>query len=252
MSVDTISGSGDFRVGDVLNRTWRVYTGNFLFFLGITLLVYLAIFLPLGAIIGLVVLAGMGGGAEGLIVVGVILAVVLFVVLNTIGQAVMLLGTFQRMRGQPLRVGEALRRAFARFFPLVGLGIVYTLGLVIAFLLLIIPGFIVFVMWAVSVPACVVDGLGPIASLSRSAELTKGYRWKVFGLILVLSVINGVGNQFFQTAGGFVGASASLAGIAIWFVVWTGLWNCALIMIYHDLRVAKEGIDIEQIAAIFD
>jgi len=252
MAVDTISGGGDFRVGDVLNRTWRVYTGNILFFLGIVLLVYLAILLPLGAIGGLLAFAGMGGGAEWLIAAGGILAALLFVVLNTIGQAVLLLGTFQRMRGQPLRVGEALRRAFARFFPLVGLSIVYTLGLAVAFLLLIIPGFIVFVMWAVSVPACVVDGLGPIASLSRSAELTKGYRWKVFGLILVLSLINGIGNQFFQTAGGFLGVWAGLGGVAIWFVAWTGLWNCALIMIYHDLRVAKEGIDIEQLAAIFD
>ena len=252
MAVDTISGGGDFRVGDVLNRTWRVYTSNILFFVGIVLLVYLAILLPFGVIGGLVALAGMGGGAEGLIVAGVFVAIPLFVVLNTIGQAVLLLGTFQRMRGQPLRVGEALRRAFARFLPLVGLSIVYTLGVVGATLLLVIPGIIVFVMWSVSVPACVVDGLGPIASLSRSAELTKGYRWKVFGLILVLSLINGIGQQFFETALGFLGVTASLAGIGIWFVVWTGLWNCGLIMIYHELRVAKEGIDIEQIAAIFD
>ena len=46
-------------------------------------------------------------------------------------------------------------------------------------------------------------------------------------------------------------ASAVIFGI-IWFVVWIALWNCTIIMMYHDLRVAKEGIDTEQIAAIFD
>lgn len=254
MSVDSISGGGDFRVGDVLNRTWQVLTRNIVFFLGITLLVYLAVFLPLGVLVVLVVLAGAGIGSDGwwLIAVGIFLAVLLFIVLNTIGQAVLLFGTFQRLRGQPLRVGEALRRAFARFFPLVGVGMLYTLGLAVGFLLLVIPMFFAFVMWLVAVPACVVEGLGPIASLSRSADLTKGYRWRVFGLVCALSVINGIGGQFFALALGLAGEWASGVGSGLWFVVSTALWNCALIMIYHDLRVAKEGIDTEQIAAIFD
>jgi hypothetical protein len=34
--------------------------------------------------------------------------------------------------------------------------------------------------------------------------------------------------------------------------VWIAYWNCAIIMTYHDLRVAKEGIDTGQIASIFD
>jgi hypothetical protein len=253
MSVDSISVGGDFRVGDVLNRTWQVFTRNILFFIGITLLVYLAIFLPLGVVVVLVVLAGMGGDPWwGLIVAGIVLAVLLFVILNTIGQAVLLFGTFQRLRGQPLRVGEALRRAFARFFPLVGVGVLYTLGLMVGFVLLVIPAFFVFVMWLVAVPACVVESLGPVASLSRSADLTKGYRWRVFGLMFALTVINGIGGQFFAMALGVAGEWASGVGSILWFVAWTALWNCALIMIYHDLRVAKEGIDIEQIAAIFD
>jgi TM2 domain-containing membrane protein YozV len=48
--------------------------------------------------------------------------------------------------------------------------------------------------------------------------------------------------------------SQGLAGFfaIIWFVVWIAYWNCAIIMTYHDLRVAKEGIDTEQIASIFD
>ena len=35
-------------------------------------------------------------------------------------------------------------------------------------------------------------------------------------------------------------------------VVWTGYFNCVIIMIYHDLRVAKEGVDTSQIASVFD
>jgi hypothetical protein len=201
----------------------------------------------------LLALAGMSSDPWwGLIAAGIVLSVLVFVILNTIGQAVLLFGTFQRLRGQPLRVGEALRRAFVRFFPLVGVIILYTAGLMLGLVLLVIPAFFAFVMWLVAVPACVVENLGPVASLSRSADLTKGYRWQVFGLVCVLSVISGIGGQFFALALGLAGEWASAVGSGLWFVVQTALWNCALIMIYHDLRVAKEGVDTEQIAAIFD
>jgi hypothetical protein len=109
----------------------------------------------------------------------------------------------------------------------------------------------ILVVWAVIVPACLVEDRGAIDSIIRSADLTVGYRWKVFGilfLLVLLSVIAGIVQQklmaFNQTA-------ASIFAV-IWLLVWIAYWNCNIIMIYHGLRVAKEGVDTEQIAAIFD
>ena len=252
MSVDAMQAGGDFRVGDVLARAWNIFTGNILFFLGITLLIYIAIFMAVGMVILLFALAGWGTSMVWLMVVGVFLAVILFFALNTIGEAVLLLGAFQRMRGESLRVSEALQRAFARFLPLIGLGILWASALIVGFLLLVVPAIILMCMWWVVVPVCVVEGLGPVASLSRSAALTKGYRWKIFGLMLVLFVMNGIGSQIVELLFGLAGGVMSGAGSLLWFVAWTAFWNCVLIMTYHDLRVAKEGIDTEQIAAIFD
>ena len=255
MSVDPIRG-GDFSVGDVLARSWNIFIGNIVFFLSVTLLIYLVIGIGIGVIVGLAFLLGVGGGVEWLIGIGIFVAaivvVLLFVALNTVGEAVLLLGAFQRLRGEPLRVNQALQRAFARFFPLLGLGILAGLAVMVGFVLVIVPGVILLVMWAVAVPACIVEGLGPIESKSRSSALTKGHRWKVFGLLLVLWFINGIGNQFFETLLGAVSETLAFVGSYIWLAAWTALWNCVLIMTYHDLRVAKEGIDTEQIAAIFD
>jgi len=263
MSVGSIQAGGDFRVGDVLARAWNVFIGNFPFFFGITLLVYVVIGIVVGLVmvpfiiaIGLSIatfdIADVRPETWVLLAIGVVVVVVLFFMLNQIGQAVLLLGAFQRMRGQPLRVGEALRRAFARFFPLLGLGLLLSLALMLGFLLLVVPAVILFCMWWVVVPACVVEGRGPIESMSRSAALTKGYRWKIFGLAVVVFFMNVIGNQAFALLFGLAGEAASAFGSMLWYVVWTALWNCVLIMTYHDLRVAKEGIDIEQIAAIFD
>lgn len=255
MSVDPIRG-GDFSVGDVLARAWNIFIGNIVFFVSVTLLIYLIIGVGIGVIAGLAFLLGVSGGMDLLIGIGiaaaVIVVILLFIVLNTVGEAVLLLGAFQRLRGEPLRVNEALKRAFARFFPLFGLGILSGLAVMVGFVLVIVPGVILLVMWAVAVPACVVEGLGPIESMSRSSALTKGHRWKVFGLLLVLWFINGIGSQFFTTLLGAVSETLASVGSYIWLAVWTALWNCVLIMTYHDLRVAKEGIDTGQVAAIFD
>ncbi len=250
---DSIRAGGDFRIGDVFARAWNIFTGNILFFLGVELVIYVAMAVGVAAVVVPIAFAGVAGNAAPVVIaIAALLAVIVFVGLNTIGQAVLLLGAFQRMRGQPLRVGEALRRAFARFLPLIGLGILSGLGIMVGSLLLLVPGLILFCMWAVANPACIVEGLGPTASMSRSSQLTKGFRWKIFGLVILLWIINVVGSQVIERIIGL--ASSTLASIAglLWLACWTAFWNCALIMAYHDLRVAKEGIDTEQIAAIFD
>jgi hypothetical protein len=106
-------------------------------------------------------------------------------------------------------------------------------------------------MWAVVIPACVVEGLGPIASMGRSADLTKGCRWKVFGVMLLAALLLMVGLVLQVVLGMLSQAVASIYGWLL-LVAWIAYWNCMTIMVYHDLRVAKEGVDTEQIAAIFD
>jgi len=56
---------------------------------------------------------------------------------------------------------------------------------------LIIPGLILSCALAVSLEACVAEGLDPVDSLKRSAELTKGNRMQIFGFSLALIFISG-------------------------------------------------------------
>jgi hypothetical protein len=273
MSVDSINASGVFRVGDVLSRAWRLFAGNLLFFLLVPVVIYVIMIVAF-LIFGMTfAFAGWASGSIGLMWVGIGLAIIVVLSFTMIGQGLLLLGAFQRLRGQPLRLGEVLQRVLNRFLPLLGLSIVWGLTLLLtiavsgfvfgllavvlgAFAIVLapavyIPAAILMVMWAVVVPACVVEGLGPIGSMSRSADLTKGYRWKIFGIMLLLGLLSVVAAIVQLMLGE---ASQGLAGIfaIIWFVVWIAYWNCTIIMTYHDLRVAKEGIDTEQIAAIFD
>jgi len=274
MSVMPAERRGDFRAGAVLSGSWRIFAGGLLFFLGVPVLIDLIV---VGVSVGTVLLFGLAGGeaqfGQAVATVGAFLVVVLAVVLNMLGQAVLLVGAFQRLRGEPIRAGAALKQALARFLPLLGLVLLFGLGLTFvglicvvimsAFItllgfigLLLVPLFVVpvvvlLVMWAVIVPACVVEGLGPIESLIRSADLTRGHRWKVLGIILLLAIAYLAASQLTDAILAPISLDLSALAAIAWIAAWTAYWNCAVIMIYHDLRVAKEGVDTTEIAAVF-
>jgi hypothetical protein len=119
--------------------------------------------------------------------------------------------------------------------------------------LLIVPGFIALLMLYVAVPACVVEGLGPAASLGRSAELTKGFRWKILGLILLVSLISIICSllvTFILTL--FTGAFVATLGKFAVQALTAALSGVLAAVIYYSLRAAKEGIDIDRIVSVFD
>ena len=64
--------------------------------------------------------------------------------------------------------------------PVLILSIVYFVGMISAFLTLIVPSVWLVVAWAV-LPALLSDVLGTIAALGRSFPLVRGRWWPTFG-----------------------------------------------------------------------
>ena len=69
-------------------------------------------------------------------------------------------------------------------------------------------------------------------------------------MLLLISMVVSPLIEFGLAAVG--GTTLALIGSLIWNGVWGAFYAIAVVVTYHDLRVAKEGIDIEQIAAVFD
>jgi hypothetical protein len=213
-----------------------------------------------------------------------------------LSQAIVLYGAFQDMRGRPVSLADCLKVGLRRFFPLIGLAICVGIAMfaylaflalamaamiqalqsslvMLTFLLVIVmmvPLLILFLMWFVATPVCVVERLGPFRSLGRSRALTKGHRWKIFGLILVtlipamivagvITVVMaklGIGVSlrigiFFDLNKAMNTVAAQIVSL-IWTATWTAFYAILVVVAYHDLRVAKEGVDTEQIAAVFE
>jgi hypothetical protein len=235
---------GEFRIGRVFSRTGSVFSRNFPAFFAVTAVATLPSVLISEANLEQPGVAG---------AVWIALGLVLAVALGTLSQAIVVHGAFQDMRGRRVSLVESLSVAFGRLLPIIGLSICVSVAVALGFLLLVVPGVMMLVMWYVATPACIVEGLGPIASMRRSSALTKGHGWAVFGMMMLIGLMAGIG-------GAVIKAVLGLAGIAglvtLGTLVWQGGWGVFsaifVVVTYHDLRVAKEGIDTEQIAAIFD
>jgi uncharacterized membrane protein len=66
--------------------------------------------------------------------------------------------------------------------------ILFGIALAIGFILLIIPGLILMVIWSVVAPVTVLERPGPFAAFGRSRELVRGNGWQVFGVIVLVFV----------------------------------------------------------------
>jgi len=168
--------------------------------------------------------------------------------------------------GRRATLGELVSRGARRFLPLLGLYILVGLGVWIGAWFLLVPGIYLALRWCVAGPVLVVEGKGVFASMKRSAALTKGRRWALLlvGLIvfLVLAVLDAA---FLGMMGGVRGAvaMASLTGVTPY-----GLFLTAVVspligivfgivaavfggVLFHHLRSGSEGLSRAAIAEVF-
>ncbi len=83
---------------------------------------------------------------------------------------------------------QLLKAAVPVLGSLILVALVAGIGIVIGFILVIIPGLILLTIWSVAAPVVVLERPPGLGALSRSRELVKGNGWAVFGVIFVLTV----------------------------------------------------------------
>ena len=178
---------------------------------------------------------------------------VLYAVFGAFAGAAVAYAAVNDMRGRPVDMSAALRVALRRFFPALGVTFIVLVLAFIGLPFLFFPAAIVISVYFVVVPACVVEELGPMQSLRRSAVLTKGYRWRIFGLWFAIPIIEAiVQSQLDQAARPFGNNTLILAPQVLWDMVVGAFLAVAAAVTYRDLRIAKEGIEPDQVVTVFD
>jgi len=269
---------GDFRVGRVISRSISILSRRFAAVLIIAAAVYLPAFLINLSMLRFVWVGMVTPGPAQSLAYAIFLSV-LFIVFSVLGQAMIVHAVFQDIRRRPVSLGASVKVGLRRFFPLFGIAILFALLIFLALALFIgllasvrppplrvplavllalppIPIVLIVTVYFVTTPACVVEERGPFGSMGRSAQLTKGHRLRIFGLellliglLLIASILIGLLNWALSTMGGpLLGAISGF----LWNAVWVACYAVMVAVAYYDLRVAKEGIDIEQIVEVFD
>ena len=177
----------------------------------------------------------------------------------------------------------SVRAAARRYFPLLGatilLGLVPLLIFLAPLVLVIIGavtgadalavvgtiGFLVSLVFAViaairlavTIPAVVIEGTGPIQALRRSNELVKGKTGLTLGTLLVVyiivTIIGLVLSLPFSLVAGAVGntggAVVETVSQIVSSLVQNALLGGAVVLIYFDRRVRTEGYDLTELAS---
>jgi uncharacterized membrane protein len=169
-----------FSYGDALRHGWRAFTANIgpmalyaLVVIGVSVLVNIVFGRPDGT-------QSFLGNLVGFLVNQLITIGWLRIALDAVD-------------GRPID-SDRIRNAFSVFVPFLVAAILFSLGVTLGLILLIVPGIIFAVVfgfygWAL-VDGAVEDG---VAALRHSAEITRGNRWQLFGFGIVLLALNLLG-----------------------------------------------------------
>ncbi len=149
-------------------------------------------------------------------------------------------------------MGDALAFAMEKLGRTFSAGLAAGILTILAAILLVVPAVIVACGLAVAVQAAVLEPL-PAGSdgVGRSWSLTKGYKWKAFGLYCVVFVLFMLCMLGLGLIAGLVGAifpplmvpAVSALGLLALFLY--PFSSCVFTLFYYDLRVRKEAFDLE-------
>jgi hypothetical protein len=259
---------GAMSVGDILDRGLKIFLARLPTFYAINFIVLAPLLLYQVVMPAFLFDAQTGGAPPEMMLAflgGSLGVLLLMLILIPIGQAATLHVIGQEFIDERVGVGAALRFAAKRFLTLLGVSILLGFILFAGMLLCVVPYFIFLTWYAFSGQVVVMEGLAGMNALNRSKDLGKDSYGRIFGLLallfvisLIAAVVNSVLNQVFKpmevvatsTGPRFVLHSYGLYALAqtVNFLLSVAVQSytaVCLTLMYFDLRIRKEGFDLE-------
>jgi hypothetical protein len=270
MSVSVPLRLRPLEIGDLLDETFRMYRRHFLLFAGIS--VILAI--PSAALYGL----GLAWFSIGLNttssasdlgpVTGFLGAIGAAALVNLLflpfSHSAIVYAACESAIGRPVTASGVFFGVLRRYFPLLGYWVLFNTFTAYLALILCLAPFALwlwgFVLWVAAVPAMFVENIGLGAAIGRSRQLVQGRWWRTF-LILFLTyvlyfVVSIALGGFINLAQGllsivvspFIASAVVLGSGQIVAAVLAPIAQIVFVLIYFDLRVRREALDLFQMA----
>jgi hypothetical protein len=156
---------------------------------------------------------------------------------------------------RPVQIVRYIKPALTSLFPVVIMSLIVGLLIGLAAFALLIPALWVAAVYSVMEPAVVIERAG-FRGMARSVYLTKEYRWPIAGALILgwlcVAVIIIVAMLVVDLVMQTENLVASVVIFAALTSVGTGLVSLLTALIYARLREIKEGVSVDEIAAVFD
>jgi hypothetical protein len=155
---------------------------------------------------------------------------------------------------------SSLRFTLGRFHSILWIGFLAGVGGVLGAIACILPGIWLWISWAVAVPVLLIEGSRGRKALGRSFRLVKGRWWGCFGALLLAYLLVGLVSAGINAVLAAISLSGSGHGEVIEFalrtvsgsvssMITTPFTAALTVVLYIDLRVRKEGFDVQLLAA---
>jgi hypothetical protein len=211
-------------VGAVIRRTFEIYVDQ----ASVLMPAAAVVFVISGILTAVLVAASPALGLVGFIIS--LVASTLFT-----GMVVELVADVQDGK-RDATPGQLLRAASPVIGSLILVGLVAGIGIVIGFILIVVPGLILITIWSVAAPVVVLERPGGLRALGRSRELVRGNGWNVFAVILLLVILVGVITLLLEALAAAAGTGAGIVVRVIVGILTAPISSLAQAVLYFELR----------------
>jgi hypothetical protein len=202
-----------------------------------------------------------------------IIAIVLAIVIFSVQSAALVDVAAARHLGRDATLGGAFRAGLRAAPRVIGAGMLAFFALLVLWVVLAIAmaisnsGWVVFlgglgglvftvfvgISWVIAPAVATLEPIGPLHALRRSWFLSTGHRWRILGLQLLLLILNLVVSSLFSLVfisevliGDQVVRFVLQQGVSlIANIAWAPIQWATLAVLYFDLRVRKEALDLQ-------
>ncbi len=252
--------------GELLDRTFSLYRSHFGLFVGIFALPHMMVlaFQCLGVAVRHPGNQLADLGAQLFWTMGAALLTVIF---SAASQAATVVAVSHVHLDRPASVSDSFSRVKGQIGGVIGLSLLVGLGVGFGFIALIVPGVLLALMWSLAVPVKILENKSATDAMSRSSDLTKGDRGRIFViwlLFIVLSIAVGLLLRWpLEMAAGvssIAGLQRSSGAWQVALLVSTFVSEClvgplgtiAFSLVYYDERVRKEAFDLQLMMTTLD
>jgi hypothetical protein len=263
---------GRFRIGKVFGNTFAVIGRNIWLWLGLTMILLVVPALLLQFLVLQSLTEGVIDQTEAVwLEVGGALATFVLVLLL---QSALIRATIEDMGGKRPSIRDCIGTALSVLLPMLGIAFLASLAVFLillagfaligavgpvfnagAYLILIIailaPIAYLLLRWVVAIPVLVHERRGVFGSMARSAALTKGSRWALFGLFAAVVLASFAAQLALGMTTALLGAITGLVLLSFVQALLSTVISTAAAVSYVELRQVREGTSVAELAEIF-